>query len=163
QPPFSAGRGDYFENGVGGPGIELARQLVAEQQIGLVREGDRDRRTLRLASGELAGKVAKALAQAELRQQPASPPACPAAAGPPACPAAGRQLDRQLDVLLRRQERNQVVTLEYDADPPRPQPRAVRIVQARDVLAVEDDPAGVRQPESCQEGDERRLPAARSA
>ena len=77
---------------------------------------------LGLAAGQPARQVVEAIGEADLREQ------LPCARGGPV--AAG-ELDRQLDVLDRGQERDQVAALQHDADPPAPQPRARRCRRAR--------------------------------
>ena len=47
---------DQIEHALGGVGVEVAGRLVAEQQLGALRERARDRDALRLASGQLAGQ-----------------------------------------------------------------------------------------------------------
>src|SRR5438552_5433033 len=93
----------------GGGRVELAGDLVGEQQIGLVGQRDGDRYPLDLAPRELSGRVMQPGPEAQLVQQ---------LPGPMASPAASRQPDRKLDVLQGGEKGNQVPALLDDAHPP---------------------------------------------
>src|SRR5205823_12945509 len=104
--------------------------------------------------GQPAGEVVEAVTQSQLAQQ---------LDGPASGPANPGKLERQLDVLQGGQERDQVAALEHDADPPGPEPGAACLVEARQVLAVEEDLTGAGQGQTGQDRDQGGLAAARRA
>ena len=133
--------------------VEVGGGLVGEEQRRVVDERPRDRDALLLAAGQVAGPMPAAIGQAEaIEQLVGSVP------GPPA-PHAGEE-ERGLDVLARREARDQVEGLEDDPDGV---PAVVRQGTTREVghvdVAEADRP--VRRREDAGEGgEERRLPAA---
>ena len=54
EPELALQRVDQVEHALAGVGVEMAGRLVAEQQLGPLRERAGDRDPLRLAAGELA-------------------------------------------------------------------------------------------------------------
>ena len=97
------------EDLTGGHAVEVAGRLVRDQQIGVGDEGRGDRHSLLLAAGELAGIVVLAPVQADDSQGGHDVFAPPA-------PGEMGQEERQLDVFQRGQHRDQVISLEDEAD-----------------------------------------------
>ena len=132
-------------------GVELARHLVREQQVGLVRKGHRHRDALRLAPRHAARQMVETATEAQLREELPGP-----RCGPPAAP----ELDGELHVLRRGEEGDQVAALEHDPDAPGAS-RASGVVEVGDVLPVEDDPSRLGHHQPGDEAEQGRLPAAR--
>src|SRR5262249_38622527 len=117
-------------------GVERAGRLVGEQQTPLADDRPCDRDPLALAAGELVRVAIGALGDAELLQGPQP-------RGPGARRADAVELEREGDVLERRQTRKEVEVLEDVADRPAPQLRAVRAREGREVDAFDQYlPAG---------------------
>ena len=113
-------------------------------------EGARHRHALLLAARELRGVVVAAVAEADALEQRVAAPARVLAA----------QLERHLDVLARRERRDQVERLEHEADPRGAQPRALVLAQAREVVAVEQHAPARRAVEAREQAEQRALAAA---
>ena len=105
----------------------------ASSRPGVVDQGARDRHPLLLAAGELAGRVALAVAQAEQLERRPRP--LDARAG--ACRPGGGVEQRQRDVLERAGAGEQIEALEHEAQAFAAQPRALGLGQAGDVDAFE--------------------------
>src|SRR5690606_22475892 len=123
------------EDLVGGLAVEVAGGLVADQQGGVGDQGAGDRHALLLAAGELAGLVPGALGQTDQAQRHLGAPG-------PLGAAHLAQQQRQLDVLLRAQHRQQVVELEDEADVLGAPARQFAGLELVDALAVDADAAG---------------------
>src|SRR5829696_3792393 len=134
--------------------VEVAGGLVRKHDGGLRRERARDRDALLLAAGELRGPVGQAVAQADRVDQPVEPLALRLAPG-------DRQ--RQDDVLLRSENRDQVEELEDEAELVATQPRERSVVQPGDLHSVDRDAARCRPVETGEDVHERRLAGARGA
>ena len=115
--------------------VEIAGRLVGQQQARRVdqRAGDGD--ALLLAAGELAGRIALAVAEAEQLQRRARPLEAVAAVG------RGRRgiEQRQRDVLDRAGARQQVEALEHEAEPLAADAREFRLAEPGDIDALEDN------------------------
>ena len=129
------------EDFVAGLAIEVARRLVAEEQRRVGHDRARDADALFLTAGELARIVLRAIGQADDLQRDAD-----------ALAALGlaelRQEQRQLDVALGRQHRQQVVELEDEADVARAPLRQRAAAQLVDAHAADFDapPVGLSSP-----------------
>ena len=139
-----------------GPGlrVEVAGRLVGEHDPGLDDERTRDRDALLLAAGELARQVTGAVGEPDLGEQRLRALAQLVALDP------GRR-EPELDVLERRQRRDQVELLEDEAEGAQPQLCEIVVAQLREVAALEEDAAAGRPVERAQQLQQRRL--ARSA
>ena len=84
-------------------------------------------------------------------------------ARPCAVRAAAREPQREADVLLDRQRRQQIEGLEDEADALAPERRALRLAEAADVDASEPDAAGGRRVQAGRAVQERALAGARRA
>ena len=69
QPALPPGLEDHVHDLLGGRAVELARDLVGEQKVGLVRKRDRDRDALRLAPRERVRAVLEPPPEPELGQE----------------------------------------------------------------------------------------------
>ena len=98
-----------------------------------------------------AGRWVAAVRQADGVEQRALPLGIGLAAG---------DRERQLDVLLRRQHRQQVEELEDEADLVAAQPRQLLVVEPDDLGSVDRDRARRRRVEPGEDVHERRLPGA---
>src|SRR5262249_45882716 len=73
-------------------------------------------------------------------------------------PCHGQEQQRQLDVLVRGEDREQVVELEDEADASRPPPGQLALRHGRDVLVADVDVAAGWRVEPGDQVEERRLP-----
>ena len=142
------GAADEAEDLGRGLGVEVARRLVGEEHRRARHERAGDGDALLLAARELGGPVRAAVLEAGRRQELLEP----LALGPRAC-----DRERQGDVLLRRQHREQVEELEDEADVATPELREVVVLERRDVDAVDLDRAARRLVETGEDVHERRL------
>ena len=62
-------RVDQIEHALAGVGVEVAGWLVAQQQLGPLRERTSDRDALRLAAGELDGQAVRLASEADELEQ----------------------------------------------------------------------------------------------
>jgi hypothetical protein len=108
----------------------------------------RHRHALLLAAGQLGRAVGEPVGQPDRVDQPPQPVGI-------GLPAGDRE--RQHDVLLGRQDRQQVEELEDEAELVAAQLRQVAVVQARDLDAVELDLAGGRAIEAGEDVHQGRL------
>ena len=106
-----------------GARVEVAGRLVREHHRRLRDERTRDRDPLLLAARELGGTVREPLGEADRGGQLLEPAGVGLLAG---------DRERQDDVLLRGQHRQQVEELEDEADVLAPQLRQLRVVQLAD-------------------------------
>ena len=142
------------EHLVAGLRVEVAGRLVGEEDGRLGDERARDGDALLLAAGELRRAVRRAVGEADALDDGVVPGAVDLAAG---------ELERQEDVLLCRQRRQQVEGLEDEADVRATQLGQLRVVHLRDVLAGDVDGAGRRLVKTGEHVHERRLAGARGA
>lgn len=119
-------------DGLAGGLVEVAGWLVGKQQLRAMDEGTRQRHTLLLAAGQLVRVVLHAFAKTDLGQH---------SAGAFARVGLALQLQRQHDVVQRRQRRQQVEALEYEADRAAAQLRTRFFIQLLKMVAVKDDAA----------------------
>src|SRR5262249_42769374 len=129
--------------------VDCAGRLVAQQELGPLRDRARDRGALLLAAGELPRKMVHSRAQAHEPERVRGADRSPGAV---AC---------ELDVLPRSQAGYQVVGLEHEADVAPPIARERAIVEARELIVPEPDLAGIGTVEAAEEVEQRRLAAAR--
>ena len=126
--------------------VEVAGRLVGEQDGGLGHESAGDRDALLLAARELARVMAESRLEAHLPEHHARFRA--------GVPAAG-ELQRQHDVLERRQRRHEVEGLEHEADVACSRCGTSIFVQRREFGAFEPDPACARLVEAGQQREQR--------
>ena len=126
------GAAQQVEHVAAGVRVEVAGRLVGEHDAGPGDERARDRDALRLAAGQLARAVRAAVLEADRVDQRLEPLLVRLVAADP---------DRQQDVLLGVQDRQQVVALEDEADRAAPQQRQLAVAQLVEAGAVDLDPA----------------------
>jgi hypothetical protein len=134
-------------------GVEGARDLVEEEQVGPHRQGPDDRHPLLLPPGEAVGVLVPLVGQAEPLEEREGlrlrlPRVLPE-----------DLLGGERHVPQDRHVREQVEGLEHDADPP-PDPIHVD-ARRRDLLPVDEDPARVDRLQEVDAPQERGLPRAR--
>lgn len=132
-------------------GVEGAGRFVREDHARFGDEGAGDGDTLALASGELVGAVAEAVAEPDLGEDLLR-------AGPVDAPPG--EPERQGGVLGDGQRRQQVVLLEDEADPAAAEPGEGRLGAARHLLAVDHHDAAVGPVQSGRALQERGLAGA---
>lgn len=123
--------------------VQGARRLVTEEQLRVLREGPGDGDALLLTAGELGREVLRPLLQAHLFQH------LPRVQGP------GRELRRDLDVLERREIRDQVIELEHKAHVVSAVGGELGFIKGRDLLPVDGHAAvgeAVHPAQNVQEG-----------
>src|SRR4051794_24646977 len=147
---------EQADDGGAGLVVEVGGRLVGEGQPRVADERTRDRGPLLLAAGHLRRHVVDAVAEADQLQQLDRPPA-------QRRPVVGLEHQRQLDVLDRGQERDEVVALEDVADRVVAQGGELALGERRGVLAVDGDRALGRPVEPADHVEQRRLAAARRA
>ena len=135
-------------------GVEVAGRLVGEHHRRARDERAGDGDALLLAAGELGRPVRQAVAEADGVDHLGEPGLVGLAAG---------ELERQRDVLGRREHREQVEELEDEADVVAPQARERRVVEAADVDAGDLDGARGRLVEPGEDVHEGGLAGARRA
>ena len=139
-----------------GGAVEVAGRLVGDQEVGVGDDGPGDRHALLLAAGELARVMMLAAGQADDSQRRHDVLA-------PLAPRQVREQERQLDVLERRQDRDQVIGLEDEADVVGPPAGDLRLGEVAQVLAVHDHLAAGGPVEPGDQVQERGLARARGA
>src|SRR5699024_11205252 len=139
------------EHLLGGAGVEVAGGLVGEDDRGGGDQGAGDRDALHLAAGELRGEVREPVGDAEGGGDRLQP-----------CPVRARagELERQQDVLLGRQHRQQVEGLEDEADLLPPQLGERIVAEGGDLGAVQQDRTGVDHVEPGEDVQQRGLAGA---
>ena len=115
-----------------GPGVQVAGRLVGEHHGGLGHQRPRNRHALLLAAGQLGRPVRQAVAEVDRAHELVEQLGVAVAPG-------DRQ--RQADVLLRAQHRQQVEELEDEADLVAPQLGQALVVEVGDLLAGDPDRA----------------------
>mmetsp|Transcript_44842 Transcript_44842/g.105637 ORF Transcript_44842/g.105637 Transcript_44842/m.105637 type:complete len:227 (+) Transcript_44842:1747-2427(+) len=140
---------------LGGLAVQVTGGLVADQQHRVADDGPRDGHPLLLAAGQLGRLVRRTVGQAHQLQRDGR-----------ALPAlAGRQLgqqQRQLDILLRRQRRHQVVELEHEADLGRPPFGQGRTRELVDALTAHGDGTAAGRVQPTHQIEQRGLARARA-
>jgi hypothetical protein len=144
-----------LEHAPSGSRIEVARRLISQHDRGVRDDGACDGHALLLPAGQLAGPVVQPLAQPELFQRLAGPPQLVTLATP--------DTEGHLDVLERRELRQQVVQLEDETDVPVAVGGEPARVAGEDLLATKEQSAGVRGVETAEAVQEGRLADARVA
>ena len=114
------------EDLVAGLAIEIAGRLVAQQQRRVGDDGARDADALLLTARQLARIVLRAIGEPDDLQRDRD-------ALPPLGLRQLRQQQRQLDVPLGRQHRQQVVELKHEADVLRAPPRQLAAAERADL------------------------------
>jgi hypothetical protein len=135
-----------------GRGIEIPRRLVREDHLRPRHEGSRERDPLLLTAGELRRPMRAPLGEPEAAEQFVEPPAVGLLAG---------DRERQDDVLLRRQHREEVEELEDEADLLAPEHGQLLVGEPPDLDAVEDDASAGRAIEPSHDVHQGRLTGAR--
>ena len=128
--------------------VQGAGGLVAEKELRVLREGPGDGDALLFAAGELGRKVLRPLFQTHLFQH------LPRIQGP------GRELRRDLDVLQRREIRDQVIELEHKAHVVPTVGGELGFIKGRDLLPVDGHAAVGEAIHPAQNVQERGLPGA---
>lgn len=129
--------------------IQGPRGLVAQEQLGLLRDGAGDRDPLLLAAGELTGEVVEPLAQPHLAQ------------GLRGVEMIVGYLRGEFDVLQRRKAGYEVVELEDEADVGAPVHDELLVRQPRDIAAVHQHRALRGRVHAAQDVERRGLPGSR--
>src|SRR5581483_5559677 len=169
EPPRRAGgeagvvrRDDHRRAALGGePGeqvdhvgarfrVEVPGRLVGEDYPRLDGERARDRDALLLAAGELRRQVVCPLGEADLAQEREG-------AQPQLLARNSRRGEAGLDVLERRQRRDQVELLEDEAEGAQPQLGELVVAELGQVAAFEEHVAGGGTVERAEELQQRRL------
>ena len=129
--------------------IELAGDLVGQEDSRSRGQHARERRSLLLAAGEVIGAVAAAVGHVDLAEEVA----CSRPRQRPATESRG-----QADVLDEVERRNEILTLEHDPDGPASEALPNLIPGACDVDAVEEHSTRRGPIYRCDEVEERALP-----
>ncbi len=137
-----------------GLGVQVAGRLVGEHDSGLVHERPGHRDPLLLATGELGGAVRAAVAETDGPDEPLDPLVVGLAA---------RQGEGQDQVLLRRQDGQEVERLEDEAHLVAAQLGELGVAERAQLHAVDDDAAARGLVEPREAVHERRLPGPRRA
>ena len=143
QQPEDLGRGRR---------VEVAGRLVGEDHRGLGGERAGHRHALLLAAGQLGRPVSAAVGERHRLEQPLDAPVAVAATG---------ERQGQPDVLLGREDGDEVEGLEDEADLVAPQPRQVGVVELADLRAGDRHDAAGGAVEAGQQVHERRLAGPR--
>jgi hypothetical protein len=143
---------EELDDAAAGGGVEVARGLVGEEDARAVDEGAGAGDALLFAAGELVREVAGALGQPHAREELAR-----AGGGLGVAP----QLERDLDVLLRGEGRDELEALEDEADALAAEPRPTVLAQRREVGAVEEHRAAGGRVEAGEKSEEGGLSAPR--
>ena len=128
--------------------VEVAGRLVGEDHGGLGGERARHRDALLLAAGELGGPVRAAVGERDRLEQLLDAPVAVTAAG---------ERQREPDVLLGGEDRDEVEGLEDEADLVAAQAREVAVVELADLGAADGHGAVGRAVEPGEHVHERRL------
>src|SRR3954471_11647627 len=136
------------EDLLGGLRVEVAGRLVGEHHGRAVDQRSGDGDALLLAARELRRPVREAIAQADGVDQRVEPLLVDLAAG---------QGEREEDVLLGGEDRYEVEGLEDEAESITAQPGAALVVQAADLLPLDDDRARGRPVEPGEQVHQRGL------
>ena len=131
--------------------VEVAGRLVGEHDRGPRDQRAGDRHPLLLPAGQLGGTVREPVAEPDRVDERGEPLVVDLRAG---------ERQRQRDVLVRGQDRDQVVGLEDEAELVAPQRGQPLVVEVRELLAVDDDRAGRRAVQPREQMHERRLAGA---
>jgi hypothetical protein len=131
--------------------VEVPRRLVREDHGRPAHECARDRHALLLSAGQLRGTMRPPVLQADLRQQVVEEGRIRLRAG---------ERERQEDVLLRAQHRQEVEELEHEADVVAPQLRHLRVAQLAEARAGDRHVAGRRPVERGEDVHQGRLAGA---
>jgi hypothetical protein len=142
---------EHTQHQLAGLRIERAGRLVAEQELGPLGDGARDRHALLLPTRELRGKVVESIAEADHLQSLLGRH------------RVGRDLADERNVLTRREARDQVVQLEDETDEVAAVLRQLRVVRSAQIpILVPERPRG-RAVEPTDDVEQRRLAAPRGA
>lgn len=134
--------------------VEIARRLVGKQDARLVGEGAGDGHALLFAARELAGEVVQTVAEPHARQQVAR-----LLAGVAAAP----ELQRDLHILLSGERGNKLKRLENEPNFLPTQAGPCVLIEARQVLAVQQDGTPRGLVEAREQAEQRRLAASRGS
>jgi hypothetical protein len=134
-------------------GVQLAGDLVGQQQIGLVGQRHCDRYPLCLAAGKSAGQMVEPMGEAYFGEQ---------VPGHRRCPGSPAKIEGELDVLDRGEEGNQVPCLENDADAGAAEPGKTGVVEPAEVVPVENDSTRLGAGQTGDDAEKGRLPTSRS-
>ena len=145
---------EQVHHGLAVPGVEIPRRFVREHELRLMDERAHDGDALLLAAAQPIGKAVGAIAQADTFQQRTGQRRRGLPSG---------ELEREQDVLRRRQCRDQVVELEDESDVVAAEERARMLVELGDVHAADPDGARVGLIQASQQVEQRGLAGAARA
>jgi hypothetical protein len=128
--------------------VQVARRLVGQEQVGVLRQGAGDGHALLFPAAEFAGEMGGPLHQAYGRQHFLRRA------------AVIDQFRHQFHVLQRRQRRDEVEELKDEAYGVAAVGRQPILIEGGDVHAAHDDPPGGRRIQSADEVKQRRLAGA---
>ena len=134
----------------------LPRRLVREQDGRLVDQGARESHPLLLASGKLHRLVPELVLEPQHRGELAATPEPDGAVLLPQVDAL-----RQTQVAFHRQRREQVESLEDEADPPPSELRPLGVIELREIVPLDAHASRRGRQEPAERVEEGRLPTAR--
>ena len=120
------------------PGVEVARRLVGEDQIGPRREGTHDGGALLLAARQLVRAVREAVAEAEGADEVVDPVVLLAGG------SAAVELEGQQDVAAHVERRDEVERLEHETHTASSEDGELAVRERGDLRVAEVDPARAR-------------------
>ena len=141
---------EQLQHDIGGVRIEIAGRLVGQHERRPVHQRARDRDALQFAAGKLTWHARLASGQPDFVEQRSR-------ARVPLVRSDAEQHQRQRNVLHDRQVRQDVESLEHEAELRSSQQRARGVFEPRDVGAFDLDSAGLRAVESGDQVEQRRL------
>src|SRR2546430_944747 len=130
--------------------VEVARRLVGQDQQRVVHQRPHDRDALLLAAGEAIGKASGPIREPDQFQEVAG-------SARAVLPRAGVEFERQPEVFLDGQRRDQVEELEDEADVAPAEERAFPLGECRHRRAVDDHLARRGHVDPAEQVEERRL------
>ena len=148
RPEASVQLEHQLDHGVAGLRVEASGRLVGKQQLRPDHERAGERYALLFTAGKMARVVAEALAKLHARENLARfvlrvLPPC--------------KLERQHDILQRRQRRQQLERLEHESDRTAAQLRALILVECEEIRAVDVNAARGGRVQPCEDREQRRL------
>ena len=149
-------RAQRFHDLVRSSRIEIAGGLIGKQKARRIDQGAGDGDALLLAAGELAGRIAFAVAETEQLQRGARPFGAYGATLRPR----GGVVERQTDILKRASASQQVEALEHEAEALAADTGEIRLAQCRDIDAFHEVMTAGRLVEAAENVHQRRFARA---